>query len=81
MSQVPSGTDLTIGRYYRITSIDPGDDDPSLKVGAVVLCAASTPGCIDPESSDDAVWFADYDTDGSFRTLVNGAEEVVEAST
>lgn len=80
-SVAPSGTTLTVGRYYRITLIDPADIDPSLKGGDVVLCAANTPGCIDPESMvNDGLgteWFADYDAaNGAFRTLVNGVEEV-----
>lgn len=79
MSEPITG-DLTTGRYYRIT-VDPGDADPSLKDGDVLLCAVSTPNCIDPENmvGDDMgdQWFADYDAvDGSFRTIVSAVEEV-----
>lgn len=82
---VASGTDLTPGRWYRITEIDPHDPEPSLKVGDVVLCAEGKPRCIDPENHEDdgmgTQWFADYEADvgddsGAYRTLVNGVEEV-----
>lgn len=79
---VKQGTTLVIGRWYRITVIDPTDPDPSLKVGDIVRCAEMEKGCIDPESmiSDGmgVEWFADYDArEGSFRTLVNDVEEVL----
>jgi hypothetical protein len=82
---VASGKNLTPGRYYRITKIDPGDPNPSLRVGDVVLCAAATAGCIDPEQhiSDGmgTEWFADYDiAEGSFGTLINGVEEAEQPS-
>jgi len=84
--KIKDGETLREGCYYRILEIDPHDPDPSMRVGAIVLCAAERPGCIDPESHEDdgmgTQWFADYslNDDGEFtyRTLVNGLEFVSE---
>jgi hypothetical protein len=81
-TEVPKGQDLTPGRWYRITELDPADFAPSLHVGDVVLCAAERAGCIDPvnRQSDGmgTQWFADLssDEDVGFQTLVNGVELV-----
>lgn len=77
---VPKGQNLTPGSYYRITEIDPSDPDPSLKVGDVVLCAGERAGCISPTNHEsdgmNTQWFADYDGEEAYRTLVNGVEFV-----
>ncbi len=77
------GSNLWLGRRYRILEIDPSDPDPSLKVGDMVLCAAQTKGCIDPENHEgdglETQWFADYDeAEGVYRTLVTRVEFVPE---
>lgn len=78
---VQPGTNLTVGKWYRIT-VSESDPSPSLKTGDVVQCQPETAGCIDPESrTDDGMgvnWFADYVdlNDESFQTLVSGAAEV-----
>lgn len=81
--RVPNGENLRLGCLYRIVEIDPSDLNPSLRVGDLIRCDASKSGCIDPENHEseglNTQWFADYnESDGSFRTLVNGVEFVSE---
>lgn len=86
--KIKNGENLREGCYYRITEIDPHDPEPSMQVGAIVLCAKERAGCIDPENHEHdgmgTQWFADYslyeEGDGeyefAYRTLVTGLEFV-----
>ncbi len=74
-----SGENAIPGKSYRIMSLDPDDNDPTLKVGDIVECAHETRGCVDPVNhAGDGFgveWLADFLGDG-FGTLVTGLEEV-----
>lgn len=76
------GTDLTPGKWYRITQLDPTDDSPTMSVGDVARCSANPVAReLDPEFNDDTgSWFADLQDDNApgFGTLVTGLVEVPE---
>jgi hypothetical protein len=77
---VRRGTTLTPGKWYRITKIAPGDPEPSLAVGDVLLCSAD-PGPRELEADwhpeFGGQWFADLrPEEGGFGTLIAGLVEV-----
>lgn len=77
---IQSGMDLIEGRFYRVIEIDPSDDSPSLQVGSVLLCKDCSKYCLSPENhlkdGSSTEWFADYQSDGSYGTLVSKLELV-----
>lgn len=87
-NRVKSGKNLEVGSWYRIVELDPGDPNPSLRVGHVLECKPKAAGCIDPENvlkdGMGTEWFADFGPaadaepgdEDAFRTLVTKVEFV-----
>lgn len=78
--KVEYGKNIRVGCWYRIVEIDPHDPSPSMRAGDMLLCAPERPGCVDPENHESdgmgTQWFADYNGDDAYRTLITELEFV-----
>lgn len=81
---IPRGTNLDVGRWYKITSIASHDKRPSHRVGAVLQCSPRKDGSMMPDNTiselsfpgvDGPYWFASPNADCG-GTYVTGLELV-----